>query len=558
MAELLFQDLDVADFLSGDCNENFGLADAVFWQLYRFYKGHTQRAIYFVDANDAGHFEDFDMSAVNRYYEYGIRFKSSSGVLSTKRSYLLIVPESAMVSEQTLVGHIKKQKSVLGDVFFKACVIEKDYSSIEEFQVTQDRLLLAKVLPDTFICNFNEIVSAPEDYVRSERNPSCDYIDVAELFSKFNCFGVDFKNNLLSIQKIVDSILELCNETKGNVVFFLSKGDDSTLKTFTGIAAFLTVTQHLHFEIPNSYLQLFLFNLRNFHSRKFNYISDFLKDLVQPLEIAATFQERRAYLCSLNFKRLAEKERTLDYQIFLNVVGAPFDLRKLKVTGSCANHTYSLNRIEVLDIQKLFGLAEDNLDNLFRLNTLVETFETSVLRFLNHSSEVLLNSSNLLLYRFCGQEYLGFVSFVGGRLPYIFYPVSNGYTSFEVELSIEEYQNLYDVAIFNESDAIIQSFVKNKRILGEKVHYCRCHHFRGALFSFLPTQPVKLDLTCGFSLEELGIWSTQTASLRDDKEIQVMHLLEQDVLRQKKIATFYGGPHPFVSVDFNIENNLWR
>lgn len=560
MSEILFQDLALCELTAATLDNTFGIEDKVFLQLYAFYKTHTQKAIYFVDASEASRSDEFSMSDVNRYYEYGIRFKNSSGVVSNKRAYLLIIPAEVLDSEESLVSYCEQQKELLGNVFFKACIIEKDYSLLQEAQKVEDILIINKVLAGTFICNFNEMATTANtsSVKKIKKRSGYDYIDVSALFKKYNCFGIDFKSNLLSIQKITEEIKELHMSSRKKTIFYLSDGNDSEYKVFTVISAVLTVMEHINFDVHESYMQLFLFMLRRFHHRRFNFISDFLRDLQEPLEIAATITERRAFLCTLDVKTLAEKEHSSDYQILLNIVGAPFDLEKMQLVGNCSNHTYSLNRIEILDIQKLFSVDSGGLEEFCKLNKLIDVFETNVLRFLNGSSEILLNCSNVLLYRYRGEVYLGYVSYIGGKLPYIFYPVSANYTSFSVDLSVEEYQALYDIAIFAEHDNIVKSFIDSKRIIGDKVHYPVMKHFRGALFGAIPTQAVKLDESCGFSLEELGIWSTQAAYFRDDKELRIINMLNQKTLRQVSLATFFGGPHPFLCVHFTLENNMWR
>ena len=548
----------------------YGITTKRFLMLYHFFKTHSRDANYVV----LNYPEDIDKDLIEFFESYGIYFdKTFNEDLSfTLERQLLIIPASSLSDEITFSNFVRETNIVGLDI--SVCLIEKDYDNCPSEEVEHDIKLVNKVLPKCLILNegtlntYNGLLDSAKAfeklkaYVNPLTKQRYHFKDVTEIINH-----LEFADINTYLQCATNAIEEIRRQhTSVNDMFYV----DSSLsmyhkQAYYAIAAYLLLNDDIKFHIPLIDFANFTAILDKAKSQNYMFLNDYLHTLADFPSFSISCKSNQCYFWVKNTKALQDKAFAKKYNINLTLFRAQVDTTNWKLIEDF--ETQSL----VVPLKTLIGIKrfrdycdlgstdkEAALKSYNKLNSLFMSMSQSL-----HKKKILpfnetLTINNVLLYEQSGIMYIAYVADINGIIPFVVWPLKQGYTPFTVELSIKELSILHDVKLFYDSNVLCHSVKLQSNLSRESKQYYDKETLKGIIFNGYTNYKVKIDPNSPLTFAEIGVWSLQTGAFRQYLKGSFLDILNKKALIDSEALSIFGFKHPSVSVEFIINNEYWR
>ena len=177
--------------------------------------------------------------------------------------------------------------------------------------------------------------------------------------------------------------------------------------------------------------------------------------------------------------------------------------------------------------------------------------------------EDLLTCSNVLLFEYKNHYFLGTVATVQASYTYFVQPILATSEIIKYNFSLEELDKLFPISVFADAASVlgrlprIDLLQQSKEGLVTTYNMDRSYLDGFVLMEVPSTNKARLS-NVNFTMEELGFWSPQTQELRVIVDSGLLEWLPCYSARKCSLMTFYGGPHPLHSTNFEITEEIFR
>lgn len=551
----------------------FGICDTFFLHLYEFFSVYHAGEVYVIDINGVEQNAVEERFLTERevdYAKYGIYLSTASFVGTEVSCAVMIVRRDVREAGYSFKREFDDCRQGVPAGIFKNVLVESDLSDVDEEVLKDFTAQVAEELPQASIVNPEcaAILHNINKYKQAEPLTGGHWkeVDCSSFFDEetSGCFGVGYEASLAAIHRCVGELAEM--PADDDTVYILKKlrGNRRVQYVFIYAAAYCTMKCHKHFMVDSEYMPVYLDLLRRFTSKRGNYLNDYVDLLAHPVSAGVYMLDGCAYLAILDTSKMRRSNGAVQDECvpWITVCQAEFNKNKLELADGAVleERHYGYGRIKMLSMAEAFGLNssifERGMDGLAKADKVLRSFEDKLLREGGLSVNT-LNCSNTLLFEFAGKTFLGYVPKVSCTFYYKMLPLAPGYKSFDMKFSEWEYNRLYDVCVFIDSDKVVQPLIKNKIVSEKNLHYGLKGHAIGCMLRSIPVQSVVLREGCGFTLEQIGMWSIQSTQCREGKEQVLTQSVTREALRDKHFLTYYGGCVPAVTVEMDLASEAW-
>lgn len=546
-------DIPAEEFVPVPASTGLQIVNKVLYQIYQFYKTHTQNFCYVVVLQDRQLLARyFDTENLDLYEAYGIAPTNNLLDVSTNRAYMLILKQEDLATGKILQQAIQSYKISQGCSSFASCVVECDFDTLSQIQIDEMAARLHDALdPGCVVLNYP--LRTETTAVFSKRLDGYEYVDVNDLVE-------DKVSSFDKTEAMVQRMYTLYNavmkyqDSNDNTVFYLGSEDKFSLCEYASLAALSILTggkrfhcnSNTEFAVMSNYLQ-------SVHKRENMYLEDYLAFMCNYPDLSVIVNQN-AYVLIKDVSRLRREDCVFtSVQLKIDPNTMQIDDRASK------NVNYYFSDVRPLSLRKKFHLDSVDIETAVRgfkeLSKLMRNVDTYISADSDILKESTLHVSNVLLYEYGGSVYIGYVPYVSTEVPFVVYPVSDSFKAFRTKLNLQEVMPL-DVRVFFDwklmaSQMIAKGLVKLPNSLFRPTPYAR-----GMLVSAVETSQARFRDANLCTFEELGIWSLQTRVTRTNPA--ALEYFRKDYLMSSEFFTAFGGPHPYIRNSFTIRSDSWR
>ena len=316
------------------------------------------------------------------------------------------------------------------------------------------------------------------------------------------------------------------------------------------------------------------------------YAKDYLEMLDKFPDVTTYYSDEMGYYCVIDYDKLkrVDPDFKRDYKYEVTIINVKYDpATKQWLSTNVEEVNYDYYSIKPLDFHDYFSLdaesKEDAKKVINSLSDLVKQFHSNLKNKGITPSEI-IHQGNLLLYEYEGNTYIGFISSISRKLPFILYPMDENYEPFRIdlsnsfsgsEMSINKLQSIFtDLDWKNTLNYLANSGAKfSLSNLDFKLSdYADGIIFVSILYEyFIVTQIPDLkhvgNKSVFATIDELGIWCESARQFRKNSRTgdsfyynSLLRTFDTDALRKESYLTFFGGPHPYVTTQIALRPNL--
>ena len=171
------------------------------------------------------------------------------------------------------------------------------------------------------------------------------------------------------------------------------------------------------------------------------YAKDYLEMLDKFPDVTTYYSDEMGYYCVIDYDKLkrVDPDFKRDYKYEVTIINVKYDpATKHWLSTNVEEVNYDYYSIKPLDFHDYFSLdaesKEDAKKVINSLSDLVKQFHSNLKNKGITPSEI-IHQGNLLLYEYEGNTYIGFISSISRKLPFILYPMDENYEPFRIDLS---------------------------------------------------------------------------------------------------------------------------
>lgn len=546
--------------------DNFlGITNNLQQHLLKFYQQYTQNAIYRV----VGTFDEVNTAMdgnIDFYKKFGIIMyqDGDTGAQYVDDKQFVWVVDGIVTTEDyrnacDAFGCSEIQLAAIMNSDSVVCSAEDTEIIISE--VTES---IVAAVPGITVWNTTTLDTAPTE--TSVMQTFDNSFNVLPILREYSIENVSAQENTRNLSLILDKLLVTGD---ADTILFLQNGTIKEKILFANLAAIL-VTLGRKVDIRGESITRFTHTCRQIHSKNYLYANDYLYKLANPPGIALALKESTMFAC-VRDGDLQSKYGNPDIQ--LQLYGVQFDCVQRKIQNKYVEVIQcKYNELEIYPMYEIFNFnstdkehsTHPGLLNKFsvaaesssEVDTVIGELE-SLLEDANYPlGETTLNFTNVLIYECNGITYIGYLARAEAEYHYKFLPFSNKYQTFEMKLDARQYDTLLDVAILADGQSLVQRL---RSFIGDqKIHFPIPRGVRGCALRALKTTSNKYQDECGFTFEEIGIWSTQTSQCRIGTQSALLRMFSRQGLRGKKFLSVWGGNHPAIITELLIDYSVWK
>lgn len=576
-------DLDYTVYTGGEISTLFDITDQDIIRLYYFFK-HNSNTESYVIADDSDVVRGTSFITVDNYslyYSYRITFVGEN-VASLDSKTLYIVSAADIQDELSFKRYLEKNdvKNSINSTF----IIEKDYNIVSNTERMRDHAIIEQhcnlcvVLNPKYSEKSKEFLTSSQKLHKLAASSykkfiTCDVTDLIKNRDIQDSTSMTLQKSVAIIEDIdkrIHSIAQNNHTSTDNIILYV---DDALTKNvmyvYVGIAAYLTMSRGYHCFVNDDYKVAFMDILRKSTSPVYNYLSDYLKIISNFPTFSLSISDDLACLCIKDLALLAEdRERKISqrrYKLTLSIYVAPFDITSFSLRGVMSKNVSILdyNLIEVLDFRDYLDLESRDLEvctNQYSiLNNLVREIDGQLRDGSSLLCEKTLNCNNLLLFRQDDRYYIGYVSNIEYKLPFVMKPFANNYSTIREVLTIQDLNRLYDTNVIFDADLLVNRIIASNQAYDVNKHFnLNKTALKGCILQGTKGIKEKLLNLDALNFSEIGIWSWQTSSLRDSHVGAIAKKMNLRALLEKDYLGYFGGMHPAEKITMEISPELWR
>lgn len=593
--------------------------------IYEFYKKYSFGEVYLI--TDASSFLEeliknkIDVKLTSKFFNhFGIYFDVTKNIfVKPEMNYIVLSSEkisplmsgggeSSKIGALNLLEIVKKNCNSEFKTFFVielfheyydinersalVAYLAKYFDKIQFFNKDLETIYIAGLYKNAVIFNINY-------YKR--KLPGSQFVNLYPYIYKYCISEIDSMKNAISAKRLLSYLVKCAKnarEAGRDLIYYYSvdptinivsdKGDSVVKDDMEQIyAAFSTIliSKYLckciintnHIVIQKVYCTYLL-------ERSNMYVYDYLKMLENYPDVTIYQATKMGYYCVIDKKRIAETDKNYMDKFNLTLTSVKFDLKRLQmmsnsvVTVKC--NYYSIKPLDFHDYFKIDSpKTKEAIDALKALNKMVINFKDILERNGFDAGEV-LHQGNLLLYEHNSEVFLGYVSEVNRKLPFICYPMDTDYSPFSIELSNSINDGVMNLGSLQSifSDLRYRDFLEILYKKGVKFStnnlrfrlpsYSNAIILSNILYSYFNVFSFKdfenlTDKNVFATADEMGIWCEASRQFRKNSRyndnsyyLRLVELFDMKNLRDKGYLTFYGGFHPLISLQLTIKPDI--
>ena len=318
------------------------------------------------------------------------------------------------------------------------------------------------------------------------------------------------------------------------------------------------------------------------------YAKDYLEMLDKFPDVTTYYADSMGYYCVIDYDKLkrVDPDFTKAYKFEITVTSIKYNPEtKRWLSTNVEEVNYDYHTIKPLDFHDYFDLTAEDVamakNAISEISDLAKQFQNNLKNKGIVPTEI-IHQGNLLLYEYDGCTYLGFISSIVRKLPFILYPMDDSYEPFKIDLSnsyagsevsINKLQSIFtDLDWKNTLNYLANGGAKFSL---EKLDFKLGAYADGIIFvsilyeyfivSHLSDLAHAGSKSVFATIDELGIWCESARQFRKDARTgdssyynSLIKTFDTDSLRKENYLTFFGGPHPYDSTRIAIEPKLIR
>lgn len=536
-----------------------GITDVCKLHLLRFIQEYGQDSYFCVTGTSDEISKAMDGN-VEFYRRYGIFTRETDGdfnpvAVLPDKEFVWIAGINATVDEyeKFCVAHEVSSVRAVAVVSYcdkNGCDGCSMYSVCLE-QVLNSLKIISSFAYDTTIWNYVEVAGTDD----SELHNDPDRFSVLPILREYVVDSVTVMENVKNLAAIAKRI---CSIGDKNTVFCLA-GSATAQESFTFIQlAALLVVYGRKVDVAQHQMVNFMESYRMMFSSTYLYADEYLRKLSNPLGIAVSIRNGLAFVC-VRDADIIQKHGIP--QLGIQVYGVQFNCASRQILSKQVEAVQcAYSDISVKPLYDVFDLGnaeyEVAIKEASRLDTVIAELEELLSESNASLGSVTLNYTNTLIYEYNGAVYIGFLANTDAEYHYKVLPLGHGYSSFDIAFSVQQYDLLMDVRVLVDGDQLngqLRGFIGN-----QPVCFPVPRGAKGCMLRAIVVKPSRLSEDCGFTFEELGIWSAQTSQCRAGTQNVLLQHFSRKGLRNKKFLTIWGGNHPSITTELMIDYSVWR
>lgn len=554
--------LQLNDFPKYIGEPKFGIS-TWYWQLYWFYScndgENSQSHRYHVICDSTSRKTVIPDEYVELYADYGIDFNEK--VRDTReRRYIMVIKLDDLLDEahfqETVTERYREfDNSEVGLVFV-------DYGSYPNLNhlshdfILQMAAMICNAFPNAIIANseislFDVSIESSVPEVRNSTDID-SVVTIEQLQGNKNIYSqteivVSTMLNLIDILR--KSNYTMFDASKSKIATLFSTGNKAAISYIS----LMRYNKIVYFD-SNSYNVMYA--LSNIMSKQdAMYADEFLNRLENLPDVSVYMTGNEPILVMPDCK----KSFVAKYRV--QILECEMDLNTLKLHGKAQPMSYSNREIELLSVATLFNLssadakiAEDGMNRLKKLMGLFMYRCKHILDTNSDMNDILLNISNVIFYRYEGQTFMGYLSYVTAEQHFMAYPVRQKSKPFHIVLDVAK-ESLIDVRMFEDWQTVLAPYVKAGIVRKEKIFFHPQRYIRGLCLYGMQGNYLEMKNSIGLTFEEVGMYSESSWCLR--KSQVILEHVKKDFV-DSYIATPFGGMHPMINTKVKIRREDWR
>lgn len=352
-------------------------------------------------------------------------------------------------------------------------------------------------------------------------------------------------------------INELQEQIKSNNILYYKCNNRDMTNLWVPLAAHLAFCYNAKVYINVTDRSQFIGELNKYTSQNYNTLDGFLDTYKNFPNYTFNIINNSVNCYIRNLKE--EIQNPQSYGIFLTFMYAEIDVKNLCLVSELSRiETQNLKDITYLNFKEILPeLVSDELNTALNadasMNKLLTEFE-HLLRANNHIVSQLLSCTNLLFFTKNNRTYLAYVSSIYMKLPFMVYSTLT-HSFVPRNLELRDLLSLVDHRAFIDGKEIINTFFSKCGIPTDNLVF-KHSHLKGSPLLFCKISKTPL-LHTDLTLEDAGIWSYQTSSMRSSSNGEMFKSIDIDMLRKYNYVSFFGSISPLKSAEITITPELW-
>ena len=449
--------------------------------------------------------------------------------------------------------------------------IEKDYNKVSLQEFNEDLSYVKTSLIGCAIINervTNERSLLTNEDVLHSLTEAVDYhtgnhytlVDITEEFVPFM--------SIISVNdycKYIGALAEkLCTEYKGktDVILYADGLTYDVEKIYCVLAAYCLVQYSIKFYITSGSQLLFNHYVSMVRNKSSMFLNDWLANLANFPSFSVSCNQNQCYLWVTDFYAMLESSTKRDYEISLTLYKARVNIHDWSLLEDFKKEPINIP-LRILNVRRFRDyndLDDSNVETAIaayeKMNKLFKAATSSLRDCAVLEQTETLTLEDMLLFEQGGELFIAYVSKVNGSIPFFVYPLTKRDKPFRAELPINKLESLQDPRMYFDSERYIGKILAANHNYQNNYWVNDKNTIRGLLLQGFAGNRENFDRNCGFSFNEVGIWSHATLASRTTYKSVFQKLFSSKAV--DKWESIYGKQHPMVSNRYFITSDDWR
>lgn len=555
----------ISDFLYQD-ESVFGVSNPFYLSLYNFFKVHPSGEDYSLEG--AVPFTEAEILSLSAHHVF---IQDHAATLEHEIYHKqFIILEENQVRDREALGRI--MNNVISNARTPGLVfIEKDYNKVSLQEFNEDLSYVKTSLIGCAIINervTNERSLLTNEDVLHSLTEAVDYhtgnhytlVDITEEFVPFV--------SIISVNdycKYIGALAEkLCIEYKGktDVILYADGLTYDVEKIYCVLAAYCLVQYSIKFYITSGSQLLFNHYVSMVRNKSSMFLNDWLANLANFPSFSVSCNQNQCYLWVTDFYAMLESSTKRDYEISLTLYKARVNIHDWSLLEDFKKEPINIP-LRILNVRRFRDyndLDDSNVETAIaayeKMNKLFKAATSSLRDCAVLEQTETLTLEDMLLFEQGGELFIAYVSKVNGSIPFFVYPLTKRDKPFRAELPINKLESLQDPRMYFDSERYIGKILAANRNYQNNYWVNDKNTIRGLLLQGFAGNRENFDRNCGFSFNEVGIWSHATLASRTTYKSVFQKLFSSKAV--DKWESIYGKQHPMVSNRYFITSDDWR
>lgn len=346
----------------------------------------------------------------------------------------------------------------------------------------------------------------------------------------------------------------LKSEAKSNCFYTCSTDvGEKEFSNYRNVAAYLAINDvKVHF--PSVvYNNVFIGTLQGVMARENLFLDDYLHKIFCPPNVLFNPANNVGEIYIIN-----------NYNDIMNNVLKIYEVEvdsswsKLTETSGRFRMAY-YNELDIKPAIELFSLNHGSVNDTGYelLQQVLYNFTKILNKDAGISDAAHLQFSNVLFYTINGKNYVGFIDKIDIKYSCVVIPLCPQYSLYHRTIDLVEFDTLISMKhLYDAHNNLLNLCHKLVKDIKDDFDYPE--YSRGVILANISTNGGLFSDSCKFNFVEIGVWSKAASEARGSGANELLKVFRKDILVEKNLLTFWGGPHPSLTNDFDIDSSFWR